>query len=72
MQYYKLDPSHYVSALVLSWNAILKYTEVEIELFTEISMHNFVEKAKRGGIAMAVYRYFKANNSRMGDEYNPS
>ena len=47
-------------------------TRVEIELFTEISMHNFVKKAKRGGIAMAIHRYFKANNPRIGDEYDPS
>ena len=47
-------------------------TGIEIELFTEMSMHDFVKKAKRGGIAMAVHRYFKANNSRMGDEYDPS
>ena len=46
-------------------DAVLKMTGVEIELFTEISMHDFVEKAKRGGIAMAVHQCFKANNPRM-------
>ena len=25
-------------------------------------MHDFTEKAKRGGISMACHRYFKANN----------
>ncbi|CAJ0914326.1 5106_t:CDS:2, partial [Entrophospora sp. SA101] len=72
MKHYGLDPAHYVSAPALSWDAMLKMTGVEIELFTEISMHDFVEKAKRGGIAMAVHRYFKANNPRMGDDYDPS
>ena len=72
MKHYGLDLAHYVSSPALSWNAMLKMTGVEIELFTEMSMHDFVEKAKRGGIAMAVHRYFKTNNPRMGDKYNPS
>ncbi|GBB97514.1 hypothetical protein RclHR1_00030071 [Rhizophagus clarus] len=36
------------------------------------AMHDFIEKAKRGGIAMAVHRYFKANNLKMGEAFNPS
>jgi hypothetical protein len=72
MKYYELDPSHYVSAPSLSWDAMLKMTGVKIELFTEMAMHDFVEKAKRGGIAMAVYRYFKANNPKMGEAFDPS
>jgi len=72
MKYYKLDPSHYVSAPALSWDAMLKMTGVEIELFTEGSMHDFTEKAKRGGIAMACHRYFKANNPKMGKDFDPS
>jgi len=32
---------------------MLKITEVKIGLFTDIAMHDFIEKAKRGGIAMA-------------------
>src|ERR671926_1105282 len=40
MQYYGLDPSHYVSAPALSWDAMLKMTDVKIELFTDMSMHD--------------------------------
>ena len=72
MKYYKLDPSHYVSAPALSWDAMLKMTGVKIELFTECSMHDFIEKAKRGGIAMAGHRYFKANNPKMGKDFDPT
>ena len=72
MKYYKLNPSHYVSAPALSWDAMLKYTGIEIELFTDITMHDFVEKAKRGGIAMACYRYFEANNPKIGEDFDPS
>ena len=72
MEYYELDPSHYVSAPSLSWDANLKMTGVRIELFTDIAMHDFTEKAKRGGISMACQRYFKANNPKMGEDYDPS
>ncbi|PKK63101.1 hypothetical protein RhiirC2_784010 [Rhizophagus irregularis] len=64
MKYYELDPSHYVSAPSLTWDAMLKYTGVKIELFTDMEMHDFAEKAKRGGITMACKRYFKANNPK--------
>ena len=72
MLHYSLDPSHYVSAPALSWDAMLKMTGVKIELFTDMAMHDFTEKAKRGGIAMAAHRYFKANNPKMGVAFNPS
>ena len=72
MEYYELDPSHYVSAPSLSWDAMLKMTGVRIELFTDMAMHDFTEKAKRGGISMACQRYFKANNPKMGEAYDPS
>ncbi|GBC01664.1 hypothetical protein RclHR1_42870001, partial [Rhizophagus clarus] len=47
IKYYELDPSHYVSAPSLSWDAMLKKTGVKIKLFTDISMYDFIEKAKR-------------------------
>ena len=72
MQYYELDPSHYVSAPALAWDAMLKITGVKIELFTDMSMHDFIEKAKRGGIAIACKQYFKANNPKMGNAFNSS
>ncbi|GET56611.1 uncharacterized protein LOC114539624 [Rhizophagus irregularis DAOM 181602=DAOM 197198] len=37
-----------------------------------MTMHDFTEKAKRGGIAMAGHRFLKANNPKMGDSFNPS
>src|SRR5271163_3471719 len=72
IKYYDLDPSHYISAPALSWDAMLKMTGVRIELFTEMAMHDFIEKAKRRGIAMAMHRYFKANNPSIGKAFDPS
>ena len=51
---------------------MLKMTGVRIELFTDMAMHDFIEKAKRGGISMACQRYFKANNPKIGEAYDPS
>jgi len=51
---------------------MLKKSGVKIELFTDMSMHDFIEKAKRGGISKACKRYFKANNPKMGQAFNPS
>jgi hypothetical protein len=49
---------------------MLKYTGIKIELFTNMSMHDFVEQAKHGGITMAARRYFKANNPQCNN-FNP-
>ena len=62
LNYYELDPAHYYTAPGLSWDACLKMTEIELELFTDIDMHLFIEKGLRGGISIAVNRMSKANN----------
>ena len=47
-------------------------TGVKIELFTDMAMHDFIEKAKHSGISIAGQRYFKANNPKIGKAFNPS
>ena len=44
---------------------------VELELFTDLEMHLFVERGMRGGISMVSKRYAKANNPLVSD-YDPS
>ena len=43
MQYYKLDPCHYFTSLSLSWDAMLKMTNIKLELMTDIDMFQFIE-----------------------------
>ena len=67
---YGLDPAHYYTSPGLSWDALLKKTGVELELFTDPEMYLFVERGMRGGISMVSKRYSKANNPYVPG-YNP-
>ena len=69
MQYYKLDPCHYFTHLGLSWDAMLKMTNIKLELMTDIDMFQFIEKGMRGGVSYIANRYGNANNKYM-KEYN--
>ena len=60
-----LDPCHYFSSPGLSCDAILKITEKELELITNIGMHLFIEKGMREGISYIAKRHSKANNKFM-------
>ena len=71
LEYYRLDPCHYFTSPGLSWDAMLKMTEVNLELITDIDMHQFVEKGLRGGISYIANRYGKANNKYM-QNWNPN
>ena len=64
LEYYCLDPSHYFSSPGLSWDAVLKMTEIKLELISDIGMYLFIEKGMRGGISYISKRYssVKDNN----------
>lgn len=64
---YGLDPAHYFTTAMLSWDAMLKFTKERIELLTDIDMLLFVERGIRGGISQCSNRYCKANNKYMSD-----
>lgn len=68
---YELDPAHYVSSPHLSWDAMLKCTECELELLSDPEMYRLLESGLRGGVAMVSKRYAKANNPRVSD-YDPT
>ncbi|GFY30299.1 uncharacterized protein TNCV_4065501 [Trichonephila clavipes] len=62
LQFYKLDPCHFITAADLTWNAGLKYIKVELELFSDINMYLWIENSIRGGICFVGKRYALANN----------
>ena len=67
LKYYELDPCHYFSAPVLSWDAMLKMTGVKLEKISDIDQYLFIEKATRGGVSYITRSYAKANNKYMSD-----
>ena len=65
IEIYELDPTQFLSAPGLSWQAALKKTGVILKLLTDIDMLLMVEKGMRGGMYHAIHRYAKANNKYM-------
>ena len=68
----KLDPGYYYTAPDLAWDAVLKVTDVKLELLSDMDMLLMVEKGIRGGVSMISTRYRKANNKYINDKYDPS
>ena len=69
---YNLDPAHYVSAPNLSWDAMLKCTDVNIELASDPAFFPFYDEGIRGGICTISKRYARANNPYMKHLFDPS
>ena len=65
IQYYKLDPCHYFTSPGISWDTMLKMTNIKLELMTNVDMYQFIEKGMRGGVSYIANRYGKANNKDM-------
>ncbi|XP_048479424.1 uncharacterized protein LOC119694216 [Plutella xylostella] len=67
LQYYKLDPAHYLTSPGLSWDAMLLHTKVKLELISDSNMYEMIEKGIRGGLAQCSLRHAKANNMYVPD-----
>ena len=62
LKIYGLDPTYFVSAPRLAWQACLKKTGVKLELLTDYDMLLMVKKGIRGKICLSTHRYAKAKN----------
>ena len=65
LEYCKLDPCHYFTSPGFSWDAMLKMTDIKLELMVDIDMFQFMEKGLRCGISYIANRHSKANNKYM-------
>ena len=65
LDYYGLDPCHYFSSPGLSWDAVLKVTEIELDLTLDTDMHLLIDTGMRGDISYIAKRCSKANNKYM-------
>ena len=70
LKHYELDPCHYFSSPGLSWDAMLKITDVKLEKISDIDKYLLIEKGSRGGISYIAKRYAKGNNKYMNN-YDP-
>ena len=66
----RLGPSLDYTSPGLSWDALLKHTDIKLELLTDCNMYLFIEKGMRGGISTEMQRYAKANNPYL-NVYDP-
>ena len=71
IEIYRPDPSYFLSAPGLAWQACLKKAEVKLELLTDINTLLMIEDEIRGGMCLCVHRHAKANNKCMKN-YNKS
>ena len=62
LEIYGLDPTYFVSAPSLAFEAMLKITKARIELFTDIDMVLMTQKAVRGGLTQVIKKHAIANN----------
>ena len=69
LETYGLDLIYYYSLPGLSWDAMLNYTGVELELITDTDMHLMVEKCTSGGISNICCRHDTSSHPSM-DTYN--
>ena len=70
LKYYGLDLCHYFSSPGLSWDTMLKITDIKLEKISYINKYLFIEKGLRRGISCIAKRYAKANNNYIND-YDP-
>ena len=59
---YGIDAAHYYSTPGMTWEAALKMTRVNLELFIDEDKYTFIERSIRGGISQISKRHAKANN----------
>ena len=48
--YYELDPAYYFTTPGLSWKAMLKKTNVSLELMSDVDMYQFIKRSLRSGV----------------------
>ena len=64
LKYYNLDPCHYFSAPGLSWDAMLKMTEVALEKISDPDKYIFFEQGMRGRVNYINKRYSETSKNK--------
>ena len=69
LEIYELDPTRFLTAPGLAWEAVLQKNKVRLDHLTEIDMLLMVKKGIRGGIFDVIHIHAKVNNKYIKD-YN--
>ena len=68
MKHFKLDPTNYITTPGPTWDAMLKFSNIELDLITDINMLEMIERHKQGGLCfVGNNRYTKSNNKYQAD-----
>ena len=63
IEYSKFDPTNYLIAPGIAWDAMLLQTKVKLDLITAVEMLSMIERQKRGGLCVVgSKRHDTANN----------
>ncbi len=68
---YGLEALYYYTSPGLAWDAMLKYTKIELDLISGPDMYLMIEKGIRGGISTIMKRYAVANHKYL-DNHDPT
>jgi hypothetical protein len=64
---YNLDPVYYYTTPGFSFDCMLKYTKVKLELLSDYETQLFFENLIHSGLTQASMRYAKTNNENTSD-----
>ena len=72
LNYYGLDPAHYITLPNYSWSAFLSLTGVRLQQIHNKDMYEMIEKGLRGGMTQCAHKKVEANNKYMNEQYDKS
>ena len=56
-QEFSMDPAYFYGVPGLAFECMLKISNIELELVHDPEIHDFLQKAKRGGVSLVCSRY---------------
>lgn len=62
-----LDPSHYISLPSFAFDSMLKLTNCNLELLSDINMIQFIESSIRGGVSFINTRFLETSKEDAGE-----
>jgi len=65
-----IDPAAYYSTPHIGLNAMLKFTDIELEVFRDIDMYHFIKNNIRGGVATINHRHATINSPDFRHQYD--